>query len=179
LGGALALVVLCICVGACSAPASVKGQRVDSASDKVTSLRTTYLPAGPNRTQNQTGSTTMKIYTESVASEAERHFDVMFKEGLQKQFPALAEKYGVSISTAAPAELRLRTTRLRTYCTSHGCQNRIDLHCELIKDSRLVWRGDMEAGQRRAESTDSNINSNLFDTIATELMSSMKNDGVI
>ena len=89
----------------------------------------------------------MKIYSESVATEAERHFDAMFREGIQDQLPALAERYGVSILPMAPAELRLHTVRLRTYCTSRGCQNRIDLHCELIKDGRPIWQGEMEAGQ--------------------------------
>jgi hypothetical protein len=173
------LIAACLCVTACSAPVSVKGQRVGGSSDKVTAMRTTYVPAGPNRMQQQSGTTTMKIYTESMATEAERHFDAMFREGIQSQLPALAETYGVSILPTASAELRLRTVRLRTYCTSHGCQNRIDLHCELIKDGRAIWHGDMEAGQRRAEATDSDINDRMFDVIATGLLSTMKKDGVI
>ena len=141
---------------------------------------------------NKTGRMTGKVsiggfidlaaskYTQRKADETKEKtralFDQVFIEGFKEKFPATAANYGLTVSDAAPTELRISVGDQTTHCNLYGCASTFVMEGDLLGSSgKSLWHFKTEIGQ---SSIFAEIPP-LFDKFCVEVLNAMKKDGVI
>lgn len=180
----LCLSVLALGLAACGTVLSVDSKRVGASAEKVREVHVAFDQTQPTTRAMSSGPGILALgmvlggdqTARSEVTSAAGSFQLMFSYGFREQFPAMAQRYGLTVSPTAPAELKLQVIQVRSTCTGR-CQSRATLAARLYDAGRaLIWQFEITAGQAN---TRARMDEAMFEAFANELLVAMKKDGVI
>jgi hypothetical protein len=167
-----------LAIAACTIQ-STQSNRIGTDIAKVAEIHVIYIPTVPPKgTVAQYGYGPQFITPDRIqtASSSTLEYAAMFQAGFRDRFPAMAAKYGLTVSAIAPARLIVQITGTKTTCTAK-CVTRVDLSANLVDGAnKPLWHFQTSPGQ---SSIFAKIDAELFDVVARTLLDSMKKDGII
>ena len=160
---------------------SFDSARMAPNSPKMSTMRVEFVTPASVPTQVQTTARAPQVQEQSqsdatTAQGVTPQFLNVFAAGFRDRFPAMAAKQGLTVSPSAQALLKVSVVGQKTYCYIL-CQSRILLRGEVLDaKGTSVWHFDTAVGQATSLSE---ISPSMFDAFANEMLSAMRNDGVI
>ncbi|SJZ54179.1 hypothetical protein SAMN02745126_01550 [Enhydrobacter aerosaccus] len=179
--------VRCVAIGGlvaalagCGTVRSSDSKIVERPAQKIEAVRIDMMPNNAVRLEVQTTSYGAVLPAQQEANRVKGHerlqeFAKLISRDFRDRFPALAAPYGLTVSPTAPAILFAQITSAKIACYA-DCVMTVTLSVLLHDGKKTLWQFKVNFGQKNIWA---DIDDQMFDLAATEMLEAMKKDGMI